>query len=189
MKENYKEILCENSMIPTKRMKLRKFTIEDADAVYEYGSDEQTVKYLTWEGISDREAAVKVITGFYSEDGVYALELNDTMQCIGCISLRIDADHEKASYGYVLHRSYWDHGYMTEALTAILELSFRKLNLNRVEATHYIGNEGSGKVMKKCGMRKEGLAIQEVKIKGVFHDVVHYGITKEQWSGFRIRNY
>ncbi len=71
---------------------------------------------------------------------------------------------------------------MTEALTAILKLCFDKLELNRVEATHYVGNEGSGRVMNKSGMRLEGLAIQEVKIKGIFHDVVHYGITRSQWN-------
>ena len=51
-----------------------------------------------------------------------------------------------------------------------------------METFHYVGNEGSGKVMEKCGLRKEGYAVQEVKIKGVFRDVVHYGITKDEWS-------
>ena len=34
----------------------------------------------------------------------------------------------------------------------------------RVEATHYIGNVGSGKVMAKCGMEKEGVCKRAVKI-------------------------
>jgi len=53
--------------------------------------------------------------------------------------------------------------------------------LNRVEATHYVGNEGSGRVMQKCGMTYEGTGIKEVKIKGVFQDVVHYAILRKQW--------
>lgn len=57
--------------------------------------------------------------------------------------------------------------------------------LNRVEATHYIGNECSGKVMKKCGMEFEGIGKQEVKIKGIFHDVAHYAITRELWISNR----
>jgi len=98
-----------------------------------------------------------------------------------CIDVRVNPDHEKASFGYVLNRNYWNHGYMTEALEAILKLCFEDLELNRVEATHYVGNEASGKVIENCGMRQEGIALQEVKIKGKFHDVVHYGITKDQW--------
>lgn len=71
---------------------------------------------------------------------------------------------------------------MTEALLTILSFCFENLELNRVEATHYVGNEGSGKVMEKCGMKQEGIGMKEVKIKGVFHDVVHYGIIKENWT-------
>ncbi|MBU3098504.1 MULTISPECIES: GNAT family N-acetyltransferase [Clostridium] len=53
---------------------------------------------------------------------------------------------------------------MPESLNLILELSFSKLGLNRAEPTHYVGNEGSGRVMKKCGMKYEGLGLQEVYI-------------------------
>jgi ribosomal-protein-alanine N-acetyltransferase len=182
MKENYNDIIQMNTVIPTKRMLLRKFTLKDAEDVLEYASDKETVRYLTWAGISDLASARKVITDFYCNDGVYAIEIEEFKKCVGCIDLRIDPNHEKASFGYVLNRYYWNHGYMTEALEALLKFSFEELELNRVEATHYVGNEGSGKVMAKCGMRQEGLALQEVKIKGVFQDVVHYGITKEQWN-------
>lgn len=61
------------------------------------------------------------------------------------------------------------------------ELAFAKLKLNRVESTHYAGNETSGRVMQKCGMIYEGTGVKEVKIKGVFHDVVHYAILKDDW--------
>jgi ribosomal-protein-alanine N-acetyltransferase len=182
MKENYNEIIRSNSVIPTQRMILRRFMLDDAEDIYEYASDAETVKYLTWDGITSLEAARNVITNFYNHEGVYALELSDSKKCVGCIDLRIFPEHEKASFGYVLNRNYWNNGYMTEALNALLALCFEELEVNRVEATHYAGNEGSGKVMEKCGMKMEGLALQEVKIKGVFHDVVHYGITKEQWT-------
>jgi len=70
---------------------------------------------------------------------------------------------------------------MTEALSALIRLCFVDLDLNRVETFHYVGNEGSGKVMQKCGMKFEGISEQGVKIKGVFRDVVRYGMTKERW--------
>jgi ribosomal-protein-alanine N-acetyltransferase len=181
MKSNYNDIIRKNMNIQTGRLLLRKFNIKDKEAVLAYGSDEQTLKYLIWPGISDLEEAERVIFAYYSKPGVYALELKENRQCIGCIDIRIEPRHEKASFGYVLNRNYWNHGYMTEALTSILEFCFMKLELNRIEATHYAGNEGSGKVMVKSGMYYEGVAFQEVKIKGVFQDVVHYGITRSQW--------
>ena len=74
---------------------------------------------------------------------------------------------------------------MTEALSAVLMLCFEKLELNRVEAGHYVGNEGSGRVMEKCGMELEGIGRQYEKIKGVFRDDVFYGITRDRWLSLR----
>lgn len=65
-----------------------------------------------------------------------------------------------------------------EYLSVFTEHAFVEMKLNRVEATHYVGNEGSGRVMQKCGMKYEGTGMSEVKIKGVYRDVVHYAILK-----------
>jgi len=81
----------------------------------------------------------------------------------------------------VLNREYWNSGYMSEALKLILNLSFSKLELNRVESTNYLGNEGSGRVMEKCGMKYEGKGLREVKIKESFYDVIHYAILREDF--------
>lgn len=181
MKSNYNDLIRKTTLLCTERLVLRRFNISDKEAVLAYGSDAETLKYLIWPGITDVEAAERVIMAYYSRPGVYALTLKTTNQCIGCIDIRVEPQHEKASFGYVLNRNFWNCGYMTEALKAILELCFTKLELNRVEASHYVGNEGSGKVMQKSGMSYEGLSLQEVKIKGVFQDVVHYGITRAQY--------
>jgi ribosomal-protein-alanine N-acetyltransferase len=183
MVENYNELLYDNETLFSERIVLRKFKKEDAGDLLEYASDAETLKYLDWDGSQTMEEALGNITNYYwSRPGVYAIELKENHTCIGCIDLRLHPEHEKSSFGYVLNRRYWGNGYMTEALSAVLTLCFGKLKLNRVEATHYIGNEGSGKVMVKCGMALEGIGRQEVKIKGIFHDTVHYGITKEQWG-------
>lgn len=182
---NYKEILFDNEVLLSEHILLRKFKKEDAKDVLEYGSDEETLKYLVWDGIKTLDEAKTAIVDYYwSRQGIFAIELKENKKCIGCIDLRLEPEHEKSSFGYVLNRQYWGKGYMTEALSALLWLCFEKLALNRVESTHYIGNGGSGKVMKKCGMEFEGIGIQEVKIKGIFHDVAHYGITKERWLSF-----
>ena len=183
---NYQELLYDHEELDAKSICLRKFKKEDASDVFEYGSDEETLKYLVWDGVKSIDAAKAAIIDYYwSKPGIYAIELKENQKCIGCIDLRLEPDHEKSGFGYVLNRQYWGKGYMTEALSAVLQLCFDKLGLNRVESTHYIGNEGSGKVMQKCGMEFEGVGRQEVKVKGVYHDVAHYGITKERWYSLR----
>jgi len=187
MVKNYKEVLYDNETLDAKNILLRKFKKEDAEDVFEYGSDEETLKYLVWDGLKTIDDAKAAIIDYYwSQPGIFAIELKENKKCIGCIDLRLEAEHEKSSFGYVLNRKFWGKGYMTEALSAVLRLCFEKLDLNRVEIVHFIGNEASGKVMKKCGMELEGIFKQEVKVKGIFRDVAHYGITKERWLSLHL---
>lgn len=176
------KILKKITRLECKRIILRSFTRDDAADVLEYASDAETVKWLVWEGVTDIESALKALNEFnIPTAGVYAITLRENGKCIGCIDLRLNMEHEKADFGYVLNKKFWNKGYTSEALDEVLRLAFEMLELNRVESTHYIGNEASGRVMEKCGMNKEGVALQEVKIKGVFHDVVHYGILRKDW--------
>jgi ribosomal-protein-alanine N-acetyltransferase len=182
MIENYKEILYDNQNIETKRLKLRKATKNDVLDMLEYASDAETVKYLDWTGAKTTDEIIKGIIDFHwSNPGVWVIELRGIQKCIGTIDIRIKPEHEKAEFGFVLNRNFWNKGYMTEVLSVILELCFVGLDLNRVESFHYVGNEGSGKVMQKCGMKFEGISEKAVIIKGIFRDIVRYGITKEHW--------
>lgn len=172
--------------VPLSRIGLRRFRPADAQAVLAFGSDPQTLKWLVWEGIETLAQAQETIAGYYaSRPGIYCIALKDTDECIGCIDLRLDEAHEKASFGYMLSRKHWGKGYMTETLLGLLGIAFDDLQLMRVESTHYEGNEASGRVMQKCGMRFEGKGVKEVKIKGVFHNVLHYAILKEDWLNRR----
>jgi len=186
MVENYKEILYDNARMETERLILRKAVKNDAADMLEYAGDEETLKYNVWKGAKTIEENVKSIVDFHwPNPGVWVIELKESQKCIGVIDIRIKPEHENGSFGFVLNRNYWNKGYMTEVLSEILELCFDKLDLNRVEASHIVGNEGSGRVMQKCGMKLEGVSVQGSKIKGVFRDMAHYGLTKEQWRDFK----
>jgi len=184
---NYEKILSENESLNTERLTLRWFLESDISDVFEYASDEEVVKFLSWPPHSNIEHTKKRFPDlFLRKPGMFAIVLKEGDKCIGCIDIRIDALNDKGSFGYVLNKKYWNKGYMTEALKKILDFSFNVLKLNRVEATHYTVNEQSGKVMAKCGMKNEGLGFQEVKIKGKYMDVVHFGILKDTWKSHSI---
>lgn len=170
-------------VLKTPRLTLRKFRNEDVEAVYKYGQQVQTLKYLVWQGVASKEEALECIEGYYlSRPGIYAIALKESDLCIGAIDLRFDEDNNKASFGYLLDEDYWNLGYMSEVLLRVLEHCFDDLKLNRVESTHYKNNPASGKVMAKCKMKLEGMGIEEVKVKGIYHDVIHYGITYKMWQ-------
>ncbi len=176
---NYKKILEDISNIEGINIVLRPFVEDDAKGVFEYASDPDVTKYLTWfphEKIEQSLEAIKL--RYINNPAIFAIIDKDENYCVGCIDIRIDETNSKASFGYCLSRRFWGKGYMSEALSLIIDLSFKTLKLNRVESTHYVGNEASGRVMEKCGMIKEGVAKKQLIIKGEAVDVVHYGIIR-----------
>ena len=184
MVKNYNEVLYKNECIETERLILRKFKVEDAEDIFEYASDAATVEFLCWEGLSTlEEAHAAVYNHYWAHPGIWAIEHTESGKVIGCIDMRLIHDDDKASFGYVLNRAFWGRGYMTEVLRAFLTLCFEKLELNRVEANYFAGNEGSGRVMEKVGMKREGYFPQQEKVKGIFRDCVRYGIIKSDYFG------
>lgn len=171
------------NILETPRLRLRRFKYSDIDSVYKYGSDKRVLKYLDWVGVTTKQQALDNIENYYLKSiGAYAIALKSNDLCVGAIDIRMDQVNDKASFGYLLDYDYWNLGYMQEVLTRILEYCFEDLKVNRVEAIHYKSNPASGRVMAKCGMQLEGIGIQELKIKGIYQDVIHYGITKKMWQ-------
>ena len=182
MVENYNEILHNNETIELKNIILRRFRGSDAEGVLEYGSDEETLKHLIWSGVKDiHEARTQIYNYLLSRSGIYAIELKENSKCVGCIDIRLNIEHERAGFAYMLNPRYWGRGIMSEALGGVLKLCFDELHLNRVEGGHFTGNEASGRVMEKCGMVNEGIAREVFKARGVFRDEVRYGITRDEW--------
>ncbi|MDE6589858.1 MAG: GNAT family N-acetyltransferase, partial [Oscillospiraceae bacterium] len=59
--------------------------------------------------------------------------------------------------GYCMGRRWWHQGIMTEALGAVIDFLFEQVGVQRIIARHDINNPHSGDVMRKCGMRFEGI--------------------------------
>ena len=158
--------------IATERLTLRRFEIEDAENVfYNWFSDEQTVKYLTWpvyKSVDEAEDMIKSWIAQYDNTEYYnwAIELNDLEQPIGNISVvSIDEKTESIELGYCLGSQFFNKGYMTEALTAIIRFFINEVGAGRVWARHDTENPNSGKVMAAAGMDYELYAMQASTIR------------------------
>lgn len=53
--------------------------------------------------------------------------------------------------GYWLGKKYWGNGFATEAVNGILDFGFNNLKRKEIYAAYKLGNEGSKRVLKKCG--------------------------------------
>lgn len=58
--------------------------------------------------------------------------------------------------GYWIARSHWGRGFATEAGRALIAIA-RTLKLERLEASHFLDNPASGRVLEKLGFVSTGL--------------------------------
>src|ERR1035437_1450564 len=108
---------------------------------------------------------------------VYAITDSVTRELLGAISLLdMSAQHARCEMGYWVAHQHWSTGVCTEAARAIIEYAHRELGITRVVARCLARNVGSARVMEKAGLVREGLLAKHVNHRGVFEDVLLYGI-------------
>jgi RimJ/RimL family protein N-acetyltransferase len=147
--------------IETERLILRKPITEDMTRIYEaYARDAEVTRYLTWRphrSLADAEEPLARQlaaweTGKYFS---YVITLKDGGELAGMISVR--PDEWRVDLGYVLGRKWWGHGYMTEAVRAVIDYLMKEPEVFRVWAVCDVENLGSARVLEKAGMRREGI--------------------------------
>ena len=146
--------------IETRRLTIRPFVLEDAEAMYHnWASDSRVTKYLTWETHKDVEETKNIITRWISDFSntsalTYAIEYKENKEVIGSINcFKVDLTFKQAEIGYCLAYDYWNHGIMTEALIGFIRFCFDILKLETLNACHHYENIPSGRVMMKSGMK------------------------------------
>lgn len=103
-------------------------------------------------------------------------------QLLGTVSLRRYVRDRRAELGYWLAAAAWGHGFATEAARAAIDFGFAELALARVYAQVLVGNRASLRVLDKLGMINEGIKRQHICKAQRLHDVVIYGLLRDEWS-------
>ena len=77
---------------------------------------------------------------------------------------------QRAVLGYWLVKGATGHGYMTEAVKAVLRFAFDELKLHRVEAASIPENVASVRVLERAGFEREGYMRAYIRIDGTWQD-------------------
>lgn len=179
---------CGTQRIETDRLILRRYKIEDADAMYKnWASDSEVTKFLTWQPHSSVEVSRSIIEDWlkeYSDKKYYqwAIVLKDNgNEPIGDISVvHMNEDISMVHIGYCLGRAWWRRGIMSEALKAVTDFMFDTVEVNRVESRHDPRNPNSGKVMQKCGMKYEGTLRSADRNNQGICDACYYALLRSE---------
>lgn len=171
------------STLQTERLILRPVQPDDAEAMFDYLRDEETVRFITVPPVKTvTEVIENSIQSYFMLDPIGKWAIVYDQKMIGTIDLRLNEAHRQAEIGYVLNKRYWGQGIMPEAAQAILAVGFDQLQLVRIFSEHDTRNPKSGRVMTKIGMQQEGVALKSQIIKGEIVDIVHYAITDTQYK-------
>jgi ribosomal-protein-alanine N-acetyltransferase len=145
----------------TDRLLLRQPRLADANAIFQnYAADPEVTRYLTWRTCLDRsEVCVFLQSSLAKWDSgeafSWAITQRGEDRVIGMIGCRI-REHA-ADIGYVLSRSYWNRGYVTEAAKVVVNWAGSLDLIFRVWAFCDVENIGSARVLEKVGMEREGI--------------------------------
>ena len=178
----------------TQRLLLRMIRRSDAPEMYRYTRDERVTRYVLWEphrSILDTYDVIRDLRRQYRHGwpSSLAIALAENDLIIGTIGwMWLNVENRAAEIGYSLNPAYWNQGYMTEALRAVIDYSFKTLKLHRLEAQHDIRNPASGRVMEKVGMLREGELKDRVRNKGRYCTVALYAAINPEETKIRERS-
>ncbi|MEJ9218498.1 GNAT family protein [Paenibacillus glucanolyticus] len=175
-------------VLETERLRLRRVSMQDANEMYVYASDDEVTKHVTWEthrSVNDSKRFIQFILAQYAKHDIapWGIELKESGRMVGTVDfVWWKPGHQSAEIGYVLARDCWGQGLMTEAATALLKLGFGQMELVRIQARCITENIGSQRVMEKIGMSYEGTLKKGIKIKGQHWDLKLFSILKEDYE-------
>ena len=148
-------------ILKTERLRLRKAKLADAEVIFrEYAQDPEVTKYVSWRAHQNLEETREYVQMCLLAWDVgkafhWVIERAEDKQLMGMIIARVNA--EKWELGYVLARSHWRQGYMTEALKVLIGWALKQKEIHRVWAVCDVDNIASARLMEKVGMQREGI--------------------------------
>ncbi|MCA0149850.1 GNAT family N-acetyltransferase [Rossellomorea vietnamensis] len=176
-------------VLRTDRLNLRKLCMYDTQRAFDH--------WLSDERISDHRVSPahktiaethkrmkKTVDGYVSKEFCHwGIELKDGGGLIGEIDLYdFDSSTGNCEVSYSIGYDWWNKGYGTEALKAVVEFAFIHMNVHKLSAAHNTDNPASGRIMEKAGMKREGVLRHMIRnAKDQYKDCAVYGLLCEEY--------
>ncbi len=178
---------AEFPILETARLRLRELVPSDAEGVMLFRGDYEVTRYNSGAPYQDIAQAQAIIDSIAEEFTArrtlrWGITLKPNDAVIGQIGYNYWArrDH-RAAVGFDLARALWGHGLMPEALHAVVQFGFERMQLNRIDADASISNTASQRVLTKIGFVREGLQRQQYYEDGEFHDLAIFGLLRQDY--------
>lgn len=174
-------------MFESERLRLRKMVREDIERYHSWRNNIDvmitTNPSLDLYSLEEtREFVENVILNSNSSKS-YIISENNSQVPIGITSL-INIDYKNRNAECIIdigEKEYWGKGYGKESLKLLLDYAFFELNLHRISLKVFSFNEKAIRLYSKLGFKNEGLSRQSLYRNGIWNDIIHMGILKEEY--------
>ncbi|MCL2113382.1 MAG: GNAT family N-acetyltransferase [Streptococcaceae bacterium] len=175
--------LAEFTVIETSRLLLRPHQFTDVCDMFEYSGNPQNLKYIFLTHLSLEEAEFSIANNFMrSPLGKWAIELKSEEKMIGTIHfIKISEKTASAEIGYVLNKSYWKMGLMTEALSVLTEFAFEQFGLKKLELMIDKENIASQKLALRVGYQEVRSFKAANQYTGIIRNFEKYELNKSEF--------
>ncbi|SRR3712207_2592087 len=182
----------ENNRLPdvkTSRLLLRQRTLADVEAIFAYASRPEVSYPAGFPPVKTLEEEEHYIANTMPKRRLlqqlpagYGIALKGDNRIIGSVDFNNRHADDVFEMGYLLHPDYWHQGIMTEAASALLEVSFTLLKLHKVEISCYDYNMGSRRIAEKLGFTLEATIRDRKDAKGNRCADLRYGLLRSEWE-------
>lgn len=175
--------------LDTERLMLRKLNYDDKDMIFNYLSNDEVTKYMNIDSLKESFEAEDIIdltNSLYGKNeairwGIFSKESNAIIGACG-YSRGLRKQDSVGEIFFELSKEFWGKGYMEEALEAIIQYGFEKLNLHRIEAYARLENIYSLCLLNRVGFRLEGVIREHVYYNGKYWDEFLVSLLIGEWK-------
>lgn len=165
------EIDITGVVLKTERLVLRPFCLDDLDDFYEYAKVDGVGQMAGWLPHKNKEESARILRSFIEDKKDFAIVLD--RKVIGSLGIKKYGLEEKLTefdgykgreIGYVLSKDFWGQGLMPEAVKAVMEYLFERLDFDFLLCGYYDFNKQSKRVQEKCGFKPYRRLIMETRL-------------------------
>ncbi|MFF5899621.1 GNAT family N-acetyltransferase [Streptomyces argenteolus] len=148
--------------LETPRVILRRWRVDDVVPMAAFHADPEVMRWIGDGGVRDEEQTRLGIEAMEREwetrgFGLFAVEIRSTGELAGFTGLSVPQYMPEllpaTEVGWRLGRAHWGQGLATEAAAAAVRFGFEHCGVDRIVGVAQLGNDASGRIMTKLGMR------------------------------------
>ena len=175
---------CSIPVLETRRLTLRAPRHEDVKALAVLANDrriaENTARIPHPYGTADAE---RFIASVNKRDGEVCFAISHGGTLVGACG--IDPREGAAEIGYWLGTRYWDRGFATEAVRAVIDYAFGELQHDALYAGARVTNPASRRVLEKCAFQWTGVRLTRIRAINSAAPVDRFRLDRGLWLSLK----